>query len=141
MISYYSNGSDSPHRRGVTSLLRAVGCVRRAPRLDASVVQRVSGTCFPLKFPVHLGNRGPIIAIIHFTVLSGPTDVCPKRHIDRFSRFSNSHRRGQHTETPTDRPRCNVGRKRSYLALPVVMRAKTHRFELETWTGLVGGVA
>ena len=35
------------------------------------------------------------------------------------------------TETPTDRPRCNVGRKRLYLALPVVMRAKTHRFELD----------
>jgi len=34
-----SNDSDGPHRRGVTPLLRVIGCVRRARRLDASIVQ------------------------------------------------------------------------------------------------------
>ena len=43
--SCYINGSDSPHRHDVTSLLRATGCVRRALRPDASIVQGVSSTC------------------------------------------------------------------------------------------------
>ena len=36
----YSNGSDSPHRRGVTPLLRAIGDVGRTRRLDASIAYR-----------------------------------------------------------------------------------------------------
>jgi len=29
IASCYSNGSDSPHRRGVTPLLRAIGCIQQ----------------------------------------------------------------------------------------------------------------
>jgi len=34
----YSNVSHSPHRRVVTPLLRAIGCVRWARRLDAYII-------------------------------------------------------------------------------------------------------
>ena len=51
-----SNGSDSPHRRGVMPLLRAIGCVR-TPAV-AFTVQGVSGIC-PLNYPLPVGASEP----------------------------------------------------------------------------------
>jgi len=54
----YTNGNDSPHRRGVTPLLREIGCVRRTRRLDASIGQG----CLihvPIKMPPSLGDPSP----------------------------------------------------------------------------------
>jgi len=38
LISCYCNDSDKPRRRSVTPLLRAIGCLRQAQKLDASIV-------------------------------------------------------------------------------------------------------
>ena len=38
ITSCYKTGGDSPHRPGPTPLLRVIGCVWRARRLDASIV-------------------------------------------------------------------------------------------------------
>ena len=43
----YSNGGDDPHRRGVTPLLRAIGCVRRAPRVSMGVRYTCRLDCHP----------------------------------------------------------------------------------------------
>ena len=57
-----SNGSDSPHRQrhGVMPVLRAVDCVRRALRLDASIIQDTR-IHVPLKCLFPLGNSGPCL--------------------------------------------------------------------------------
>jgi len=40
VTSCYGNGSNSPHRRGVMPLLRAVGCARLAgAKMDAFIIQ------------------------------------------------------------------------------------------------------
>ena len=44
IIQLCSNGSDSPHHRGVTPLLRAIGCAWRTYRPNASASQEMSGT-------------------------------------------------------------------------------------------------
>jgi len=68
--SCFGIGSDSPHRRGMTPLLRAIGCVRRPRRLDASIVQGVPGrpTC-----PVsRWGIRPPIQYMVRCAHVSLP---------------------------------------------------------------------
>jgi len=63
----YSNGGVRSHHYCVTPLLRAIGCARRARRLDASTVQGASGTCSP-KVPLKL-----IWAPVQYMVPSAPT--------------------------------------------------------------------
>ena len=53
----YSNGSDSRHCHAVTPLVRSVGCVRRARRLDASIAEM--GVGYMLQMPFSVGEAGP----------------------------------------------------------------------------------
>ena len=80
-------GGYSPHRRGVTPPLQAIGYVRRTQRPDVSIVQKVSGTYpnVPVPLPFFVGDLGTRL-IRGF--LSQRDSSPPKRHLDRLSVFA-----------------------------------------------------
>ena len=57
--SCYSNGNDSPHRRTVTPLLRALGCVRWARKVGVHFPSDV-WYMFPIILPLPWGIRAPV---------------------------------------------------------------------------------
>ena len=66
----------------------------------------------PQKLPLPLGGSGP--HLIHgFFGPSISASASPKRNLDRFSRFCRAHKRDQHTDKQTDRPRHSVCSNRS----------------------------
>ena len=88
MTICHSDGSGRPSRHSATPLLRAIGCVCWAQRLDASIVQRLSGTC-PPNVPIPVS--GSIARSQLIQRFLEPTGVCPKRYLDRFSRLCSTH--------------------------------------------------
>ena len=92
LTSCYRSGSDRPHRRGVTPLLRGIGCFRRTRIPEASVVQWKSGTC-PHKVPVFVGGdpSSRLIKMVPWTHAM--------HSVDGLSRFAGS-RSWLSSETP-----------------------------------------
>ena len=93
----FSNSSDNPHRRGMTPLLRVVGCVRRAWRLMGSKGCRVHA-------PLPAGGSGPdqhndTVAWVHKSPHAEPVHLI-------FCRLCRSH--GRQTDKPrTTLPVCS----------------------------------
>ena len=85
--NFYRIGSDSPHRRRVTPLLRAIGFLRQAQRLDASGTR-------PPKVPLLLG------AALH--LMHGSLG---QREPASLSAPESAHWRTQHANRQTNTPR------------------------------------
>ena len=110
-ISCHSDGNDSPHRHGVLSLLRAIGCDQLTRKPDASIAQRMSGL-LPLgdagPHPVH-GSLGPRKSVtqtasrsIHLLAV-----VAMRRKSTKISRSLREQHRPRQQQPAQSSPRCS----------------------------------
>jgi len=109
----YSNGSDSPHGRGVTPLLRAIEYVRRTPRLDGLVhCPRGVGYMSPYIAPLSMGSSEPYL-IYGFL---GPHESAAQMTSRLVQPFGRAYGR--------DRPRYSVCSNSPHLAVRAAMLAR-----------------